>query len=141
LGEVLQSAGREPLASALNWQRREALVSEDWAGIAEAIKTRLTDLRMTQLDLASRSKVSPATIGELVTNRNPRRRQHRTLEALSEALDWPAGYLDAVLRGEDPATLADDDDPVLAELVAMREEMRRMSERLDALERSDNPPT
>ena len=110
-------------------------MAEDWAGVAEAIKSRLAELGMTQLDLATRSQVSPATIGELVTNRNPRRRQHRTLQALSEAMDWPAGYLSAVLRGEDPTALAEDDDPVLVELLAMREEMRRMQERLDALER------
>jgi transcriptional regulator with XRE-family HTH domain len=114
-------------------------VSEDWASVAEAIKERLTDLRMTQLDLASRSAVSPATIGELVTNRNPRRRQRRTLQALSEALDWPIGYLDAVLRGEDPPVVAEDVDPVLAELIAMREEMRRMRERLDALDHGESP--
>jgi transcriptional regulator with XRE-family HTH domain len=115
-------------------------VSEDWASVAEAIKARLTDLRMTQLDLASRSSVSPATIGELVTNRNPRRRQRRTLQALSEALDWPTGYLDAVLQGEAPPVTTEDVDPVLAELIAMREEMRHVRERLDALERGENPP-
>ena len=116
-------------------------MSEDWAGVAEAIKARLTELRMTQLDLASRSKVSPATIGELVTNRNPRRRQHRTLQALSEALDWPAGYLDAALHGTDPEAADDDADPVLAELVALREELQRMNERLEALERGESPPS
>jgi transcriptional regulator with XRE-family HTH domain len=114
-------------------------VPDRWGAVAAAIKERLDERRLTQHQLSSRSGVSPATIGELVTNRSPgRKRQPRTLQALSEALGWPAGHLDAVLRGTDPKNL-ERDDPVLSELVGIRDELRRITERLDHLERPATP--
>jgi transcriptional regulator with XRE-family HTH domain len=74
-------------------------MAEDWTAVGDAITRRLGELRMTQLDLAAQSKVSPATIREIQYNRMPRRRHPRTLEALSEALQWEAGHLSAVLGG------------------------------------------
>jgi transcriptional regulator with XRE-family HTH domain len=113
-------------------------VVEDWAAVAGAITARMRELRMTQLDLAARAHVSPATIRELQNNRASRRRYPRTLAALSEALDWPAVRLQNVLLGvqdEPGEEKAAPDDPVLLELRAMREDLRMISDRLDALER------
>jgi transcriptional regulator with XRE-family HTH domain len=98
---------------------------------------------MTQQDLASRSGVSPATIREIQHNARPRRRYGRTLAALSEALNWPADYLDAVLAGRDPAPKAAptaDGDLVLEELRNIRDELRGIRQRLDALEAGDVRP-
>jgi transcriptional regulator with XRE-family HTH domain len=120
----------------MGYERSE--VVEDWAAVAGAITARMRELRLTQLDLAGRARVSPATIRELQNNRASRRRYPRTLAALSEALDWPADHLQNVLLGlqdereeKEPAA----EDPVLLELRAIREELRRISDRLDALER------
>jgi transcriptional regulator with XRE-family HTH domain len=110
-------------------------VEGDWEAVAAAINARVATLRMTQLDLASRSGVSPATIREIQHNHRPRRRYGRTLAALSEALEWPADHLDAVLAGrslggERPTA----DDPVLEQLRAIREELGCIRQRLDHLE-------
>ncbi len=109
----------------------------DWAAVASALNARVATLRMTQLDLAAKSGVSPATIREIQHNKRPRRRYGRTLAALSEALDWPAGHLDAVLAGRptpaEPAAPSAD-DPVLEQLRAIREELAGIKQRLGDLE-------
>jgi transcriptional regulator with XRE-family HTH domain len=115
---------------------------DDWAGVAAAINARVAALRMTQLDLAAKSGVSPATIREIQHNQRPRRRYGRTLAALSEALDWPADHLDAVLTGRpvtDSATPAAP-DPVLDELRAIRAELTGIKQRLADLEAAAADP-
>jgi transcriptional regulator with XRE-family HTH domain len=116
----------------------EARGDGDWAAVASAINARVATLRMTQLDLAAKSGVSPATIREIQHNNRPRRRYGRTLAALSEALDWPADHLDAVLAGRpttptEPATPSPG-DPVLDQLRAIREELTAIRQRLTDLE-------
>ena len=108
---------------------------QDWDGVAAAINARMAALRITQQDLAAKSDVSPATIRELQHNHRPRRRYGRTLSALSEALDWPAGHLDDVLNGRDSgAPPAVEQDEVLVELRGIRGELEAIRSRLDALE-------
>ncbi|NLT53721.1 MAG: XRE family transcriptional regulator [Actinomycetales bacterium] len=119
-------------------------MSDDWAAVAAAVNARVAELRMTQQDLASRSKVSPATIREIQHNHRPRRRYGRTLAALSEALEWPSDHLDAVLTGRpagdvETPTAATDDAAVLGELRAIREELHGIRQRLDALEGGAGP--
>jgi transcriptional regulator with XRE-family HTH domain len=110
-------------------------VDGDWTAVAEAVKARMAALRLKQLDLAHRAGVSPATIREITNSPRPRRRYGRTLAALSEALDWPADHLDAVLTGRDTTAQADPDDPrVLDELLTIRQELQAIKQRLDALE-------
>ena len=118
--------------------------ADDWAGVAAALNARVAALRMTQQELASRSGVSPATIREIQHNHRPRKRYGRTLAALSEALQWPAEYLDNVLAGRSPEQAGrpapGDDDQVLQELRAIREVLQGIKGRLDVLEAGGTPP-
>ena len=77
-------------------------MARDWAAVADAMKARLTDLDMTQADLVQRSRLAPMTIRELLYNSAQRRRSDQTLAALSQALGWPPGYLQAVAEGRTP---------------------------------------
>lgn len=115
--------------------------TDGWAAVAAAINARVAALRMTQLDLAAKSGVSPATIREIQHNQRPRRRYGRTLAALSEALDWPADHLDAVLTGR-PAPTGDStvNDPVLEQLHAIRDELTDIKRRLVDLEEAAAKP-
>jgi transcriptional regulator with XRE-family HTH domain len=81
-------------------------VSEDWLAVGDAVSTRMRERGMTQKQLAVRSKVSPATIRQIQHHNGSHRHGPRTLEALSEALDWPSQYLDNVLnsRGQQEIT-------------------------------------
>ena len=107
----------------------------DWNSVAIAIQNRLSETRATQMEVASRAKVSLTTLRELQHNLNPRRRRPQTLAAVSEALGWPAGYLARVLHGE---TAEPDEsearDPVLAALSDLESEIRGLRARVDAIE-------
>ena len=77
-------------------------MQQDWAAVATAIDTRLTELDLRQRDLAERAQVSLAIVRELHRNTTQRRRSARTLEALSLAMGWHPAHLDAVLRSHTP---------------------------------------
>jgi transcriptional regulator with XRE-family HTH domain len=110
-------------------------VAENWASVAAALRERLDERGMTMTDLAARSGVSLTTVRELVHVLNTRRRQPRTLSALSTALGWPADHLGTVLRGRTvPAPPAND-------LAAVRRELRDLRQRVEALERSAGKPS
>ena len=82
-------------------------VGASWAAVADAINTRLAELKMTQQELAQRSGVSVATLRQLQRNYQPKRRNPRTLAAISEGLRWPAHHLSRVLEGVAPEPPAD----------------------------------
>ncbi|MEU8495002.1 MAG: helix-turn-helix domain-containing protein [Actinomycetota bacterium] len=105
-------------------------MNQDWSAVSDAIKDRLDERGMTMTDLASKSGVSLTTVRELVHVLNTRRRQPRTLVALSQALGWPADHLGAVLRGR-PADADRSDDRA-----DVREELRDLRRRVEALERA-----
>jgi transcriptional regulator with XRE-family HTH domain len=92
------TASGYPLACAPK-RSAEDFVSEDWVAVAEAILQRGRELKMTQRELAKRSKVSTATIRQIENRTGGHRHSPRTLEALSEALNWPPEYLGNVLSG------------------------------------------
>ena len=111
-----------------------------WGRAAAALQARMTDLRMKQFDLATRSGVSPATIREILHGK-PRDRNPRTMAALSEAVGWPADRLSALVEGttgtDGPETADPDtgsDEEIGAELLAIKRELERINRRLDALE-------
>ena len=108
-------------------------MARDWAAVADAMKSRLADLDMTQADLVQRSRLAPMTIRELLYNSAQRRRSDQTLAALSQALGWPPGHLQAVAEGHAPGD-PDTGDPVLAELAAMKDALTALTSRIDAIE-------
>lgn len=111
-------------------------MDSDWEAVGKSISQRLDELGMTQLELASTSGVAPATIREIQYTKLVRRRSPRTLAALSEALKWPPSYLDQVLRGDVAKPHADEaNDPVLAELNAIHQQLQSLRERVGSLER------
>ncbi len=117
-------------------------MSEDWAGVAQAISRRMTELGINQRELIERSRVSKATVGELSHNSAQRRRSARTLEALSMALQWHPQHLVAVLKGHrvptigEPVSRSDDDVP--GRLAAIEYRLARIETRLVALDELSN---
>ncbi|WP_433291515.1 helix-turn-helix domain-containing protein [Pseudonocardia sp. CA-142604] len=109
-------------------------VAKDWDAVAAAIRSRLNELDMTQAELAARAGVALMTVRELQHNSQPRRRSPRTLTAVSEALGWPGDQLARILEGERLPDV-DADDPVLAELDAVKADLVAVVRRLDAIER------
>ena len=108
----------------------------DWNAVAVAIQNRLSETRATQMDVASRARVSLTTLRELQHNLNPRRRRPQTLAAVSEALGWPPGYLGQVLRGEEVRPHAEEvGDPVLHALRGLEDEIAALRERVGRIER------
>jgi transcriptional regulator with XRE-family HTH domain len=108
-------------------------MTRDWSAVAEAMQGRLAELDMTQAELVQRSRLAPMTIRELLFNSAQRRRSDQTLAALSEALGWPPAYLRAVAEGQTPGD-PDADDPVLAELAALKQAVVAITSRLDVIE-------
>jgi transcriptional regulator with XRE-family HTH domain len=114
----------------------ERVSGEDWDAVAEAIRDRLAETRMTQMDVASRARLSLTTIRELQHNLNPRRRRPQTLSAVSDALGWPSDYLDRVLRGDSPEPHDDEvTDPILQALDSLGREIRELRDRVEQIER------
>jgi hypothetical protein len=108
-------------------------MARDWAAVAGAMKSRLADLDMTQAELVQRSRLAPMTIRELLYNTAQRRRSDQTLAAVSSALGWPPGHLQAVAEGRAPDD-PDAGDPVLAELAALKDALTVLTSRIDAIE-------
>lgn len=113
-------------------------MAKDWDAVSAAIRERLVEIDMTQADLAARAGVALMTVRELQHNLKPRRRNPRTLAAVSEALGWPGDQLARILEGE-PTTDPDADDPVLAELDGLRADVTAIVRRLDSIERRLGP--
>ncbi len=109
-------------------------MAQKWDAVAAAVRGRMTDLDMTQAELSQRAGLALMTVRELQRNLQPRRRSPRTLAAVSEALGWAPDHLAKVLAGDDPAD-PDADDPVLAELDAIKDQLTVITDRLDAIER------
>jgi hypothetical protein len=65
----------------------------------------MQQLSVTQAQLILRSGVSKAIVGELVHGNKVRHRSPRTLEAISEALEWHRDHLEALLQGRTPPEL------------------------------------
>ncbi len=112
-------------------------MTEDWAAVAQAIDARLAELNWRQRELAERAQVSVAIVRELHRNTTQRRRNARTLEALSLALGWHPEHLDAVLRGHTPPDhnqpANSPIDPVTARLTSIDRRLAAIERRLDEL--------
>lgn len=111
-------------------------MEKDWEAVARVIDTRMRELDLTQTELAVRAGVAPETVRELRTNLRSRRRNPRTLAAISEALGWPPERLGDVLAGDVTHGSVDGDrDGVKAEVARLRQAVDDLSERLAAVER------
>jgi transcriptional regulator with XRE-family HTH domain len=110
------------------------VVPKDWQAVSDAIKLRLAELDMTQAELTHRAGVALETVRELQLNLRSRRRSPRTLAAVSQALGWPPDHLAAIADGQRPND-PDTDDPVLAELDAIKDVLTGITARLDTIER------
>jgi hypothetical protein len=110
---------------------------KDWDAVARAIDSRMRELDLTQTELAVRADVAPETVRELRNNLRSRRRNPRTLAAVSEALGWPPGHLGAVLAGDNTAHKPNPDDPdsVHAEIANLKQAVEGLAARLDSVER------
>jgi hypothetical protein len=110
-------------------------VSEDWPAVARAISDRMAELRVTQMDVAAKARISLTTLRELQHNTNPRKRRPQTLTALSEALDWPPDYLVTTLHGDRAQPYADEShDPVLGSLSSIERELGELRQRVERIE-------
>jgi len=109
-------------------------VAKNWQAVADAIVARLNELDMTQADLSHRAGVALETVRELQHNLRPRRRNPRTLAAVSKALGWPEGRLAEIADGELSDSSAGQ-DAVQGQLAAITAALARITERLDAIER------
>ncbi|HEX3650699.1 MAG TPA: transcriptional regulator [Pseudonocardiaceae bacterium] len=113
-------------------------MAEDWAAVSRAIITRMDELDLTQRELIDRSRVSKAIVGELQNNSVQRKRSDRTLEALSEALQWHPNHLKAVLNGhplprrDDPVVTSEKDIP--GRLTVIENELRLINDRLERID-------
>ena len=121
-------------------------MKEDWSATADAINKRAAELALKQKELAERSGVSLAIVREIQQGRIQRRRNPRTLEALSIALDWHPQHLSAILQGKTPpeadAVTAQTDDPIvpllntiIREFRGLRAQLGTLSNRLDETSR------
>lgn len=110
---------------------------ENWAAVSKAISERMNELGMRQRELAARSGVSQAIVREIQHNTVERRRSDRTLEALSEALEWHAQHLLALLHDRRPPARGepreDMTDPVTARLAVIEDRLTEVTEQLAAL--------
>jgi hypothetical protein len=70
-----------------------------WDRVADIAFKRMLFLGMNQEQLAEKSNISLAIVRELIHNTVQRKRNTRTLEALSIALEFPARYFWAISRG------------------------------------------
>ena len=117
-------------------------MKEDWSAVAEALNSRTAELALKQKELADKSGVSLAIVREMQQGRIQRRRNPRTLEALSIALDWHPQHLIAVLQGQNPPD-ADPQAPqvenplvpllntIIREIRGLRAQVGALSSRLD----------
>lgn len=111
-------------------------MTENWSAVSKAINRRVAELGWKQRELVERSHVSQAIVREIQNHTVERRRSARTLEALSLALGWHPGHLDAILHGRkplEPGQTGDATDEINARLRSIEDRLHEITERLDAM--------
>jgi transcriptional regulator with XRE-family HTH domain len=106
---------------------------EHWVTVAQAIKARMAELGITQIDLATKASVGLSTIQELTAG-VVRRRQARTLAAISEALGWPSDQILRLSQGRGRPDVREQANSIRDELRSIRQDQEAITRRLDALE-------
>lgn len=132
--------GAMPAAGAPGvYTARGRVEGEDWAAVAAALNQRMSQLRIGQQDLATRSGVSVSTLRQ-VQHGAGRRVQNKTLAAIASALEWPEHHLSDVLLGRQQGPRGQGIDgepagPILAAVQQLAEGLHDIAGRLDAIER------
>lgn len=115
-------------------------MAEDWAAVSLAINERMAELGLNQRELAERSQVSKTMLTEIRRNVAQRRRSARTLEALSQALDWHPRHLDAVLNEQPVPSIGEpvvrSEDDVQGRLAAIEYRLEQIMGELDTIKGS-----
>jgi transcriptional regulator with XRE-family HTH domain len=75
-----------------------------WEQLADEVRLRRKQLKLTQPDVAERGGLSVATVRAVETNRSGRL-SRRLRRALERALEWQEGSVDAVLDGNRPRVI------------------------------------
>nr|WP_050674721.1 helix-turn-helix domain-containing protein [Mycobacterium marinum] len=75
-----------------------------WERLADEVRLRRKQLKLTQADVAERGGLSVATVRTVETNRSGRL-SRRLRRALERALEWQDGSIDAVLDGGQARTI------------------------------------
>jgi transcriptional regulator with XRE-family HTH domain len=113
-------------------------MGDNWAAVAREVTSRAAELQLQQRELAERSGVSLAIVREIQQGRIQRRRNPRTLEALSVALQRHPQYLAAVLEGRTPPDVGQapppQPDPVLVALNTLIREIRGLRAQVGHIE-------
>jgi transcriptional regulator with XRE-family HTH domain len=102
-------------------------VGRDWDAVAEAINTRLAQLDMTQAELASKSRVSTATLRQIQHGVVKKRSPH-TLAAISEALGWPSRRLEQLSEGESDSRETDRIARLETTVAELEQRVRRLED-------------
>ncbi|HVQ97060.1 MAG TPA: hypothetical protein VMU51_38960 [Mycobacteriales bacterium] len=124
-------------------------MAADWTAVAREINSRAAELGLNQRELAELSGVSLAIVREIQQDKIHRRRNPRTLEALSIALQRPPQHLAALLDGKTPPqngqVSMQQPDPVLValntivrEIRGLRAQVGTLGSRIDSVVRSEN---
>ncbi|WP_418155286.1 helix-turn-helix domain-containing protein [Actinoalloteichus caeruleus] len=127
-------------------------MAEDWVAVAYAVNARARELSLKQKEIADKSGVSLAIVREIQQARIERRRNPRTLEALSLALDWHPRHLTAILHGETPPPCNPSAKPaqdplipllqmVIRELRGLRAQVGLLTSRLTDVEKKRDSST
>lgn len=74
-----------------------------WARLGKALKQARLTRGLDQAELAELAGVSTASVQSAEGGVVPKARMPYTLYSVAKALDWPAGAVEAVLDGADPA--------------------------------------
>jgi transcriptional regulator with XRE-family HTH domain len=115
-------------------------VAKDWQAVADAINTRSAERGLTQKALADASGVSVATLRKLQKAESGDRGKP-VLMALSVALGWAPGYLQALSDGVAAPPAAEPSAALRAEVNALRvdlDDVHRRLARLEAAQHDDS---
>lgn len=108
-------------------------MARDWQAVADAINTRSAERGLTQKALADVSGVSVATLRKLQKG-EPGDRGRPVLMALSVALGWAPGHLQALSDDVPGSSTPDAGAALRADVDALRAELDDVQQRLASLE-------
>jgi transcriptional regulator with XRE-family HTH domain len=76
-----------------------------WTHVADHIQRRMTDLGLTQAEVARRSNVSAPTVRAIVNGKPRGGTTAASKSRLATALEWSPDSIDRILAGDEPVTV------------------------------------